>query len=628
MSKLKENEKLFAEFPPVSTAEWEDLIGQDLKGADYRKKLVWQTGQGFDVKPYYRAEDLEGIAATDSLPGEFPFVRGNRVKGNDWFVRQNIRVGRIADTNSKALDILMKGVNSLGFILDDKKEYSHDDIDGLCRNIFAEIVELNFVCGLQAENIANIYRTLVDQYNRDFHKVHGSVNFDPLGRLVVKGNYYESFDQDFDRCRRMLVATEHLPHFTVITVNGRNFHHAGSSIVQELAYSLAAGAEYLTQLTERGLSVDKVAPGMRFNFSVGPDYFMEMAKIRAARQLWAMIVKAYGPSSDDIARMSIHTETASWNITVYDPYVNMLRTTTETMSAVIAGVDSHVVIPFDAAFSDPDNFSERIARNQQLLLKEEAYLDKVADPAAGSYYIENLTARLAEEAWKLFLGIEEKGGYIEAVKEGFIQQQVRDHSATLDLAVATRRISLLGTNQYPGFTERNEKYIPASVFHPSDFTEEGAAFETLKLYRGAQAFEAMRHKTDEYSRKHKRPSVFLFTFGNLAMRLARAQFSSNFFAVAGFDLIDNLGFKTVDDGVEAALKSKADIVVICSSDEEYAAIAPEIASALKGKAIVVLAGYPKEIIDDLKKSGIEHFIHVRSNLLESLQHFQKLLGIK
>jgi methylmalonyl-CoA mutase len=583
MSDQEKKGNLFTEFPAVSTSEWEAQIEKALKGADYEKKLVWKTDQCFSVRPYYREEDLEEIQAKDILPGEFPFVRGNKIRGNDWFIRQNIRVSKIEGANKKALDILMKGVNSLGFILDDRKEYKREEIDSLCKNIFAEIVELNFVCGKQAENIAGIYYELVKQHNRDFQKVHGSVNFDPLGRLLIKGNYYNSMEEDFESCRRMIKLASNLPHFTVITVNGRNFHHAGSTILQELAFSLSAGAEYLTQLTERGLSVDKVAPGIRFNFSIGSDYFMEVAKIRAAR--------------------------------------------TESMSAVIAGIDSHIVKPFDAACSRPDEFSERIARNQQLLLKEESHLDKVVDPAAGSYYIENLTASMVEEAWKVFLEVEEKGGYIEAVKSGFIQEKVRENAQALDMAVAMRKVNLLGTNQYPNFTERIEKYIPADTFKPSDFAEKDPIAETLKLYRGAQAFELLRKKTDNFAADNKRPAVFMFTYGNFNMRIARAQFASNFFAVAGFDLIDNLGFKSLDKGVEAAIESKAEIVVICSSDEEYAEIAPEINDKLKDNAVVVVAGYPKDILDDLKKAGIKHFIHMRSNALESLQGFQKELGL-
>jgi len=627
MSSPDKKNKLFDEFPSVSTTEWEKVIEKDLKGADYNKKLVWKTGQGFSANPYYRDEDLKNNSGIDTLPGEFPFVRGNKARGNDWYIRQNIKVNKIEETNKKALDILMKGVNSLGFVLDEAKQYSHDDIDGLCRNIFAEIVELNFICGRQAENIASTFYELVMRYNRDFSKVHGSVNFDPLGRLIMKGNFYSSLDEDMNSCKRLIGSTQNLPHFNVITANGRNFHHAGSSIVQELGFTLAAGVEYLTQLSERGLSVDDIAPAMRFNFSVGPDYFMEMAKIRAARHLWAKIVKAYGPSNDQIGRMSVHTETASWNISVYDPYVNMLRTTTESMSGIIAGVESHVVKPFDAAYARPEDFSERIARNQQLLLKEEAYLDKVADPAAGSYFIENLTDGLMEQAWKLFLVIEEQGGYIEAVKAGLIQKRIQENADALNKSLATRKQSLLGTNQYPNYTEKIEKYIPAEVFRATDFTEDDAIVETLKPYRGAQGFEKLRKKTDDHARENKRPSVFMFTFGNLTMRIARAQFAGNFFAVAGFDLIDNLGFENIEKGAEAAISSKAEIVVICSSDNEYPEIAPKIYELLKDKAIIVLAGYPKDSIDELKKAGIQHFIYMRSNVLEDLREFQQKLGI-
>jgi methylmalonyl-CoA mutase len=627
MSKSENKENLFDIFPPVTREMWEAQIMNDLKGADYERKLVWNTAQGFNIKPYYVEEDLQNIPGMELLPGQFPFSRGMKTCNNDWHIRQNIRVGNIARANKKALDILMKGINSLGFILDDKKDYRKEDIDHLCKNIFAEIVELNFLCGKQAENIAGIYLELVKQYNRDLGRLHGSVNHDPLGRLLIKGKFYDSQDEDLERCRRMIDLTAHLPHFTVITVNGRNFSHAGASIVQELAFSLSTGAEYLTQLTERGLPVDKAATGMRFNFSVGSDYFMEIARIRAARLLWANIVKAYGPSCDDIARMSIHTETASWNMSVYDPYVNMLRTTTESMSAAIAGVDSHVVIPFDSAYTRAGEFSERIARNQQLLLKEESYLDKVADPAAGSYFIENLSSAIAGEAWKLFLETEEQGGYLEAIKNGWIQKQVQEHARSLDTAVAMRKKTLLGVNQYPNFSEKIEKNLSSKIFKPTDFTEEGALIETLKPYRGAQAFERIRQLTDRYARKHKRPEVFLFPFGNIGMRVARARFAGNFFAVAGFSIIDNPGFKTIDEGVEAAIKSGAGIVVICSSDEEYAVIAPEISDKLSKHSIVVVAGYPQDLVETLMQKGIKHFIHLRSNVLETLEGFQKMLGL-
>jgi len=423
---MEENKKLFTGFPGITTQQWEDKIIKDLKGANYERKLIWRTGEGFNAHPYYREENLEDLEFTNSFPSDFPFVRGNKIKGNDWYVRQEIKVDNIKETNEKALDVLMKGINSLGFILDDSKEYSKEDLDLLLKNIFAEMVELNFVCGKNALTVLENHYEMLKRYNRDFDKTRGSIDYDPLGRLSMKGKFYESEEEDFELSAKLIKIAAYLPHFQVINVHGQHFHNAGSTIVEELAFSLSQGANYLTRLTEMGLSINQVAPNIKFNFAVGSNYFMEIAKFRAARMLWAKIVKAYGPSDDHIMKMHVHAITSKWNMTIYDPYVNMLRTTTESMASSIAGVDSLTIRPFNFAFEEGTEFSERIARNQQLLIREESYLDKVADPSAGSYYIENLTASIAEEAWKLFLQIDAKGGYLQALKTGFIQDQIKE----------------------------------------------------------------------------------------------------------------------------------------------------------------------------------------------------------
>ncbi|MCD4789092.1 MAG: acyl-CoA mutase large subunit family protein, partial [Bacteroidales bacterium] len=612
---MSENKKLFPEFPPISTEQWEEKINQDLKGADYDKKLVWKTIEGFNVKPYYRKENLENVKHQDVFPGDFPFVRGNKKTGNEWYIRQDIYVDDIKKANKKALDILMKGVNSLGFIFDKKFEPSKENIERVTENIFADAVELNFICYHNSLKVVQHIEALVKKYNRDLKKIFGSVDFDPLGQYILKGKFSVSAEASFDHTKQMIEAAGHLPNFKVITVNGKYFRNSGSSIVEELAFSLAQGTNYLTQLTERGLSINSVAPRIKFQFAVGSNYFMEIAKIRAARILWAYIVKSYGPSSDDVARMYIHSTTSDWNKTVYDAYVNMLRTTTESMSSIIGGTDSLTVNPFNSVFEKPNDFSERIARNQQLLLKEESYLDKVVDPAAGSYYIESLTDSIAEQAWKLFLEVQEKGSFIEAFKAGFIQAKISETAHKRDMAIATRKEILLGTNQYPNFTEYLDKEVDSLVFKPENQSESGAEVETLKPYRGGQDFGELRYKTDRYAKSGKRPKVFLITIGNLTMRSARAQFASNFFACAGFEVIDNAGFKTVNEAVQACLDAKADIAVVCSSDEEYAELVPKFYDSLKDNVILVVAGYPKAIIEDLKQKGIKHFIHIRSNVL-------------
>lgn len=619
-------DRLFDEFPSVSHAEWKEKIIADLKGQDYDKKLVWNTREGFPVMPFYTAADLHIPAQDDSLPGNFPYRRGNACE-NSWHIRQDIEVKDIREANKKALDVLMKGVTSLGFKMDPGLELTIDDIEKLCENIHADAVELNFVCHRNSLNVIRYVDTLVKKYNRKPEDIHGSVDFDPIGQYVLEGRFSKSAGASFDLARQMILETEYMPNFRVITVNGNYFHNAGSTLVQELAYSLAQGVNYLTQLTERELSINQVAPRLKFQFAIGSDYFMEIAKIRAARQLWAHIVKAYGPSDDSKARMQIHSVTSDWNKTLYDAHVNMLRTTTEAMAGITGGADSLTINPFNFVYEPTTEFSERIARNQQLLLKEESYFDKVADPAAGSYYIENLTNSIASEAWKIFLEVQEHGGFLEAFNSGIIQEKIKESARQRDMSLATRKEILLGSNQYPNAIEFKENEISEEVFYQTDQSDSESQIETLKMYRGAQAFERLRYQTDCYSVSSPRPKVFLITMGNQAMRSARAQFAGNFFGCAGYEIVGNNGFTSVEEAAEACLASGAGIAVVCSSDEEYASLAPKLYGLLHDHATLVVAGYPKGIVDELKQKGIHHFIHMRSNLLETLGEFQRILGV-
>ncbi|MBW8331938.1 MAG: methylmalonyl-CoA mutase small subunit [Prolixibacteraceae bacterium] len=616
--------KLFNEFPPVSTQQWMDKVTADLKGADFNRRLVWKTNEGIDVQPFYREEDLEKLDYLNSLPGEFPFVRGNKKIGNDWLVRQSIQVKDLAEANKKALTYLMKGVNSLAFVFDGS-ELTVTDLSVLLKDISLDAVEVNFV-GCCSRKVSEAFTEFVKQGGWDPKSIRASVEYDPFGKFALTGKFTKGLDHINQNAGKMIQNTAELTKFKTLAVNGKNFGNAGSSIVQELAYSLAQGAEYLTVLTEQGLTIDSVAKKMKFNLSISANYFLEIAKLRAARLLWAQIVKAYKPECECSCKMTIHSETGSWNKTVYDPYVNALRTQTEAMSASLGGVDSMTILPLNAIFEDSTEFSDRIARNQQLLLKEESNFDKIADPGAGSYYIEELTASIADQAWKLFLEVQEKGGFMAALREGFIQAEIKKMAAKRDMNIATRRENLLGTNQFPNFNEKLDQEINPAVFAPLDLTSEEAEIETLKPYRGAQAFEALRYKTDVYARTSKRPLAFMLTMGNLNMRKARAQFACNFFAVAGFDVLDNNGFETVEEGWAAAQKADAQIVVICSSDDEYAELAPAAFEAIDGKAIFVVAGAPAST-DELKAKGIANFINVKSNLLQELKAYQSTLGI-
>lgn len=618
------SQKLFSEFPPVSTAQWEEVITKDLKGADYDKKLIWKTQEGIAVRPYYRAEDLQNLKHLENAPGTFPFVRGTK-KDNNWLIRQGYCVhGDYTKANALALDGISKGVESVGFCIDGEKAVSVADMKVLLSGINLDQIEVNFEgCGSASAQIISAFIEVIASMGVKADKVKASFDLDPLRSLTQCGNFCcESYKQTLVECVNLVKEYKGI---RVVNVEGYAFNDAGATLVQELGFAMSQGSEYMNILTEAGVNANEAASRIKFTFAVGSSYFMEIAKFRAARVLWANIAKSYGASDEESQKISVNAVTSQWNMTAYDSYVNMLRGTTEAMSAALSGVDSIEVLPFDYSFREPGEFSNRIARNIQIILKEESYFDKVVDPSAGSYYIESLTASVAENSWNLFKQTEEKGGYSEAFIAGFVQSEVKAASAKRDQNLSTKREILLGTNQYANLTEKADKDITKEIVTRWDGKVENSSkiAEPLEKYRGAQAFEALRFATDKSG---KTPKVFLLTFGSLSMCRARAQFSSNFFSVAGYEIVDNNRFATVEEGVKAALEAKAQIIVACSADDDYAEAVPQINEMVKGQAIVVVAGDPA-CKDELISKGIDKFINVKSNVLETLKSYQTLLGI-
>ena len=614
-------EKLFTEFTAPTTQEWLDKIEVDLKGADFQKRMVWRTNEGFDVQPFYRREDLNELKAVDSLPGEFPFVRGNKKDNNLWFVRQDINVEDAKTANAKALDILNKGIDSLGFKIPGK-DVNAAFIATLLEGILPQYVELNFkTCQRHCVELAEILVAYFKEKNYPLAELKGSINFDPISKMMCKGKDTSAV---LDQVKPLVEALKELPGYRCINVNSVALNNAGAYIYQELGYALAWGAEYMNILTEAGVDATEAGKRIKFNMGISDNYFMEIAKFRAARLLWAQIVKQYEPKCDCACQMHVCAITSEYNQTLFDSYVNLLRSQTETMSAAIANVDSIIVTPFDKPYETPTEFAERIARNQQLLLKEEAHFDKLVDVAGGSYTIEHLTDAIAQEGWKLFLAVEDAGGFLAEALNGNIVNAVNASNSKRHADAAKRKEFILGTNQFPNFTEKSDGKQPVAgcVCCNSDAAKE-TELPTLNTARLASEFEALRLATEKAP---KQPIAFMLTIGNLAMRQARAQFSCNFLAAAGYKVMDNLGFKTVEEGVDAALEAKADIVVICSSDDEYAEYAIPAFKYLDGRAMFVVAGAPA-CSEDLKAAGIENFIHVKSNQLGTLKEYNAKLGI-
>jgi len=592
----------------------------DLKGADFQKRLVWRTNEGFNVQPFYRREDLKDLKAVDSLPGEFPFVRGNKTDNNLWFVRQDIDAEDAKAANAKALDILNKGVDSLGFKIPGGN-VSKETIATLLDGILPQYVELNFqTCQRHCVELAEILVAYFKEKGYPMADLKGSINFDPISKILCKG---KDTSAALQFAKPLIEALKELPGYKCINVNSAALNNAGAYIYQELGYALAWGAEYLNILTEAGVEATEAAKRIKFNMGVSDNYFMEIAKFRAARMLWAQIVKQYEPKCDCACQMHVCAYTSEYNQTLFDSYVNLLRSQTETMSAAIANVDSIVVTPFDKPYETPTEFAERIARNQQLLLKEEAHFDKLVDVAGGSYTIEHLTDAIAKEGWKLFLAVEEAGGFLAEALKGNIVNAVNASNDKRHADAARRKEFILGTNQFPNFTEKSDGKQPLGPVCCCSTATTETELPALNKARLASEFETLRLATEK---AEKQPIAFMLTIGNLAMRQARAQFSCNFLAAAGYKVMDNLGFKTVEEGVDAALEAKADIVVICSSDDEYAEYAIPAFKYLDGRAMYVVAGAPA-CSDDLKAAGIENFINVRSNQLETLKEYNAKLGI-
>lgn len=610
-------EKLFDQFPATTYDEWRAKVEADLKGADFDKKLVWRTNEGFNVQPVYRREDIKDLQTTNSLPGEYPYVRGTRTD-NDWLTRQEIVAESAEEANSIALDVLNKGVTSLGFSV---KEATADEVATLLKDIHVPAVEVNFTCcPNKAQALAEVLVKFLQEkgWADDFR---GSIDYNPLRKALRHGAGNVS-DDVVAQAKKLVETVAPVKGLRVLSVDSNVLSNAGAYIFQELGYALAWGADWMTLLTDAGLDATEVARRIKFNMGVSSNFFMEIAKFRAARMLWAEIVRQYNPSCPCAEKMMCHAVTSRFNQTIYDAYVNLLRSQTEAFSAAVAGVDSMTVTPFDVAYKKPDEFSERIARNQQFLLKEESHMDKVIDPAGGSYYVETLTVSIAQQAWKLFLDVEENGSFFKQVNEGLVQKAVNASCEKRHTDVARRKEILLGTNQYPNINEIAHDKIESTACGCGcgcDHEDNGG----LLMKRAATDFEALRLQTEAWP---VRPKVFMLTIGNLAMRQARAQFSCNFLAAAGYKVIDNLGFSTVEEGVDKALEAGADIVVLCSSDDEYAEYAIPAYKYLDSRAMFVVAGAPA-CADDLKAAGIENFIHVRVDQLKTLKEYNAKLGI-
>lgn len=634
---MKKTVDLFKGFSSTSFEEWNKQVAKDIDRSGYTKPLVWKTDEGFTVNPFYTAENIKDLLyLTDSLPGEYPFVRGNDNRGNDWDICVKIARKDISDSNKLAREALMNGADSITF-----SEISVDSIDemsSLLKDISLCDTKLNF------ESVPNNFKVLdlllqeLKNKNIDPSKVSGTLYFSPLNELLSDGFLPFDSEECFTRAKEFIVFADHnAPYYKTLAVKGDSFSEAGSNIVQELAFSLLAGCEYLVKLREKGLSVDMISNKMVFQFSVGSSYFMEVAKLRAARNLWAKIVNKFRPEHYSSCKMTIHCITSLRNKTLYDPYVNVLRGTVESMAAIMGGCNSLCVLPFDYRSGSEENDSARLAHNTQLILKEESYLHKVTDPCAGSYYVEKLTDLISAEVLELFKNTEKNGGFIQGVNDSYIQDQIIEAGNSKMDKISSGKQYIVGITQSPNLEERIMDQMDTSDENLSCEDQDRGSrvvnpwrVKKLEKINWASLYEGLRLRTEKFEKQTGRfPKVFLLKMGDPVSRSARAVFSANFFGCAGYSIIEGAGFESIDEGVNEVVASGADIVVLCSADRDYAEVGADIVERIKSvhPKVIVVAGYPENIIDELIASGVDDFIHVGSELYATLSKYHKKLGV-
>ncbi len=697
-------EPLLGDFPAVTYDQWRQAVETELKGAPFDKKLVTRTPEGIDLQPLYRAADMEGLPHLGSMPGFAPFVRGGRASGylgQSWEVSQELTVADPREFNAVARHGLSRGLTALNIVVDKATRNGSDpdwagqgevgvwglsvatlaDLKRAFDGIDLEKVSLFVRSGSSAMPFAALLAAFLKAAGKAPANLRGCIEMDPLGVLAHESRLPHSLKGAYDEMATLLRwASEHAPGLQTICVHGRSWHEGGGTAVHGLAFSLATGVEYLREMDARGLSVDQTAPRMRFALTVGPSFFMEIAKLRAARMLWAQAVAAAG-GGPDAQRLMVHARTAQWNKTRLDPYVNMLRATAEAFAGVLGGCDSMQVGPFDEVVRQPDDFSRRIARNTQLILQKECGLDRLIDPAGGSWCVERLTHELARRAWDLFREVECRGGMAAAMRAGFPQEMVARAGAEKIKRIAQRRDVLVGVNQFANLKEKplDQPTFDAAAFQArrrrqiedyrtaADNTQNTEVLDRLSriveakagdlfaacieaaasgatlgeitrairiqdqpdapitpvcIHRGSMDFERLRGEVEAWGAKNGgQPKVFLAAMGPPKQHKARADFARGFFEPGGFETIYPRGLESVEAAAEAFAASGARALVVCSTDETYPEIVPLLARAARAKrpdALVVVAGYPEDQIAALKAAGVDAFIHIKADVLETL----------
>lgn len=605
---------MFSEFNTASKKDWLKKVKDDLQDKSY-KSLHWTTYEGFTLEPYYTRKDLKPLAYLNQIHNSFSHHQEVEPESpRQWVNNQLIIVKNEKESNAIALQALNTGATGIFF---DVSHLSDVKLTVLLQGLHLNCCAISFHAGNNAEQLLTNYVEYAQQQGIKPEELHGIFNFDPIGEITENG----LIDSDHFRAFSTITAkTAQMPYFFGITINTASFHDSGASAHQEIAFGLNMAVSYLHHLTEKGMPPADAVKNLSVSMSVGTSYFMEIAKLRAIRYLFLKIAQSYGVTDFAAEDLFLHGQADVWSSSLLDPHVNLLRNTTQAMSAILGGCNAITIPPFEHSFADASPFSRRLGRNISTILKEEAYFDKVADIAAGSYYIETITDKLIESSWDLFLDIEEKGGFSPAFETGFIQKEIAKVSAQKLEDIALRKQNLVGVNAYC----RPEANIPASVNAQLPVHK-----KLLWPQRRGKEFEKLRLRTEAYiAAGNERPKALLLILGDAPIGRARAAFSTDFLACAG---ITSRETTVVPQSAEfpAILQDyQPHFIVFCASDEDYIANVPEMADNIRliFNGLVVVAGNP-DAMPEVKRAAIDGFINLKSRILDVLSEFQDKLFI-
>ena len=708
---MSNQKELLSEFSIPTYQEWRQAAEETLKGVPFEKKLITKTYEGIDLQPIYNEADRDKVSyLADSLPGSFPFTRGicsTGYKSQTWRISQAFSYPIPTMLNEALKNDLENGQDAIAISVcncralspqffggdydkTDWKDYvcqgvSINDIKDF-EDLFAGIditkYPITFLPTCPAmpyyTELAALFIAYCDKNKINKANLNVNFGFDLTNAIVRNGGLNVPVEVLFDDMAALVkVCNAMNGKVSAISIDACTYHNSGATATQGLAYSFSTAVMYIKELLNRGLNIDDIAKNIHFNISIGIKFFTELSIIRAARVIWAKIIKEFG-GNEESQKMRIHAFTSKVYTTKFDPYVNILRGTTEGLAAVLAGVNTLHIGTFDEEFGMPSEFSRRVARNIQNVLKDEAHILDTIDPSGGSYYIETLTDNFVTEIWKIFRETEKNGGISDALFSGKIQDDITAVVAKRNENIAFRRDTILGTNKYPNLQETpvntilnvepkevqkhfdevkkrkkdvdvksiwsakwedriakmveayNKGAIVADIFGAKPQTD-SIKCKPLLPYKASALFEELRNAANDYKTKTgKAPQIYFECFGTLKQYKPRADFSTDFFVVAGFEVTMGNGYTTDKDAIANISKINAPVVVICSTDDIYPEVVPNYVAELKKQKTnvkIILAGLPKDYVDAFKQAGVDDFIHIKSNVYETLKGLFKTIGV-